>query len=102
MVATAAKGATRHKRQSVGWAKAAPTYRLIRGARSAVPTSNAAVGTAERAMPNGHASAAFATLRFLYTWETLRSNARHSFFQRTRHGFRYKAGTLRSGGKYPD
>jgi hypothetical protein len=38
-----------HNPQPVGWAKAAPTYRLIRGTRPAVPTSNAAVGTAEHA-----------------------------------------------------
>jgi hypothetical protein len=31
----------------VGWAKAAPTHRLIRGAGSAVPTIGAAVGTAD-------------------------------------------------------
>jgi hypothetical protein len=37
----------RHDPQSVGWAKAAPTYQLIRDARSAVPTSSAAGGTAD-------------------------------------------------------
>jgi hypothetical protein len=47
--------------QSVGWAKAAPTYRLIHGAKSAVPTSNAAAGTAEHGpCPSSTASAAFA------------------------------------------
>jgi hypothetical protein len=36
--------------QCVGWAKAAPTHRLIGGARSAVPTFSAAVGTADHAL----------------------------------------------------
>ena len=50
--------------QSVGWAKAAPTYRLIRVATSAVPTSHVAVGTAEQALcPTSTARPPLPTLR---------------------------------------
>ena len=39
----------RHDPRCVGWAKAAPTFRLIRDTGSAVPTFGAAVGTADHA-----------------------------------------------------